>query len=629
MLIEMRAQDFCCFEDIKLPLLGEGLVWIGGFNHDSEAAISNGSGKSTLFKALTWCLYGDTIDGERGDKVIRHGARMAVVEADLEGGWTVRRERRHGAPKLLLTKSDEPWKGDRKTIQAKIIDLVGLDFQAFKNTILYGQNDSARFADPRVTDAARKEMLHRITRSEVLKVCHKEALERRSTLKKELDQADSRLYKLRSDRDSAKSRARVLKERMEAWGAHQADRATAVLDEARSYRDRAREMLQDSPDVGELREEQARLQEGIDAAERAAEAEVKANVKVDAAWDSLSTMREDRVRMVADITHLERHVEQLSGDECPLCGDSLVDGGGKAMVEEVTGRLDSAKAALCDFDARMERSQVIVEKRKRARDSVRAKAALAGPLRASLGAVQARLHHAESTTERAKEMAERARASLVRAKKIEEEDNPHKDLFKAARDEYVGAKEEAAKLLDGLKERREELGVLEFWVRGFGSQGLPSYILDSVMPYITTRTNHYLEMLSDGDITMEFTTQRELKSAKGEYRDEIDISWFIEGIQDYPPSGGQQRKMEISTDLGLMDLTETREGAGLNLFIADEILDGLDAEGTERVIMLLQELRARRGSIFVISHQSSMSEVFEKSITIVKEGGVSRLEVAA
>jgi DNA repair exonuclease SbcCD ATPase subunit len=148
------------------------------------------------------------------------------------------------------------------------------------------------------------------------------------------------------------------------------------------------------------------------------------------------------------------------------------------------------------------------------------------------------------------------------------------------------------------------------------------------MPYLTERANHYLETLADGDILMEFTTQRELKSDKGALRDEIAINWTIEGIAGYPPSGGQQRKMEVATDLALMDLAEAREGSGLSMFMADEILDGLDAEGTERVMSLLQDLRARRSTVFVISHASSMHELFERQFTVVKEDGVSRLEIA-
>ncbi len=154
---------------------------------------------------------------------------------------------------------------------------------------------------------------------------------------------------------------------------------------------------------------------------------------------------------------------------------------------------------------------------------------------------------------------------------------------------------------------------------------MPSYVLDGVMKHITDRANYYLDILSDGDIIIEFKTQRELKSSKGDFRDEIDIRWTVEGIEGYSPSGGQQRKIEIATDLALMDLAEAHEGTKPSLFIADEILDGLDSEGVDRVLLLLQKLRSRRETIFVISHQPSMGEIFEKSFHVVKDEGISTL----
>jgi DNA repair exonuclease SbcCD ATPase subunit len=86
--------------------------------------------------------------------------------------------------------------------------------------------------------------------------------------------------------------------------------------------------------------------------------------------------------------------------------------------------------------------------------------------------------------------------------------------------------------------------------------------------------------------------------------------------------------MEVATDLGLMDLVATREGGHLDLLMLDEVLDGLDNEGCSRVLLLLQNLRAERGSIFVISHESEVAEVFEKAIFAVKGGGSAELETA-
>lgn len=193
--------DFCLFEAATLPLRKQGLVWICGDNRDTAAATSNGSGKTTLSKALTWCLYGESIDGEDGDEVIREGASRAVVELDLDGGWTIRRERAKGSPKLQLFKDGEPAKESKHDIQARIIELVGLDFAAFRNTALYGQNDIHRFADRRVSDKTRKEALQRLLRAEVLKVCSGIARGRAVERKRELAALEVEWDKLRSKLD--------------------------------------------------------------------------------------------------------------------------------------------------------------------------------------------------------------------------------------------------------------------------------------------------------------------------------------------------------------------------------------------------------------------------------------------
>jgi len=59
----------------------------------------------------------------------------------------------------------------------------------------------------------------------------------------------------------------------------------------------------------------------------------------------------------------------------------------------------------------------------------------------------------------------------------------------------------------------------------------------------------------------------------------------------------------------------------------DEVLDGLDAAGKSRVMDLLRKLRETKSSIYVVSHDSGLAELFESQITIVKEGGVARVEV--
>ena len=91
-------------------------------------------------------------------------------------------------------------------------------------------------------------------------------------------------------------------------------------------------------------------------------------------------------------------------------------------------------------------------------------------------------------------------------------------------------------------------------------------------------------------------------------------------------SGGQRTKMNLGMDMSLMDLAASREGIQLDMLLIDEALDGLDRPGTARVLKLLQKMRSRRGTIFVISHNDDMVDMFEKGIRVIREDGVSRVE---
>ena len=83
--------------------------------------------------------------------------------------------------------------------------------------------------------------------------------------------------------------------------------------------------------------------------------------------------------------------------------------------------------------------------------------------------------------------------------------------------------------------------------------------------------------------------------------------------------------MAVAGDLALMSLAAANLPRAPSLLLMDEALDGLDSEGRARVIEVLRRLRGKRGSIFVVSHEPMMAEVFERAITVRKEGGVASL----
>jgi DNA repair exonuclease SbcCD ATPase subunit len=647
-LYELHASDFGPYETLHLPLHKQGLVWIGGVNKDTDAADSNGSGKSTLFKALVWGLYGDSIDGEKGDGVIRSGAKKAVVKVVMVDGkgerWEIVRQRLKGSPRTVLIKPDgKAFEGSKTETQERIVRMVGLDFKAFKNTVLYGQNDSARFAHPKTKDADRKEMLHRILNTELLERCYSKAKE--SAKKRRVDnrERENKLDILRAAVDEHDVSG--LDREREGYERQRSVKAKEHADLARRFRDRAKELMRQAdeglefPDTAIIKKSILSKGEEIALAEKASsEAELLAK-NLDVLLEEVLTLDRLKHGAISERDEASRQLRMLKGNNCPTCTAPLDEGASLEYIKGLKGKKRIAEEKLKEVEKNAKKSEVARDKLRAKYDKIESKASRLpelmrdqAKLNAKLADVKLEIAEAENRTNElrtaAKGLVEQARSELKAAKEVKQAKNPYVEQLEKAKARVAECKSKIAKLEKEIIEGNKELSYYEFWVKGFSNQGLPSYILDAVMPHITERTNYYLETLSDGDIAMEFSTQRELKSAKGEMRDEIDIRWEIEGENMYPPSGGQLKKMEVATDLALMDLVSVNEGGNLDLLMMDEVLDGLDVEGCSRVLLLLQKLRAKRGTIFVVSHESRMAEAFEKGIFAVKDGGITRLEVS-
>jgi DNA repair exonuclease SbcCD ATPase subunit len=644
-LYNLSVVDFGPYEKLELSLYKQGLVWVGGQNNDTASADSNGSGKSTIFKAITWGLYGETIDGEKGDKVIRDGTNKAIVDVSLinQAGdvWKISRSRSKGIPRVVIFRPDgKLFDGGKQEIQDHITRMVGLDFKAFRNTVLYGQNDSARFANPQTKDAERKSMLHRILNTELLAACHKMVTDVARTLKADVKDLENASIK---QRDAAKEHdVSGLREQYNRWIGDNREAVEILVN-------RAKECKKKAEDLALIKEELPKLD--VSSLECEIELKTKQAYDIEKNDHNVAIYKKNAEDMeikhaeyimavnllVKERDNIDGQLKLLDGDKCPVCTTSLVEGTARLHVgglkkhrKEINNNLEKVQINMSTSKISLDAARV---KYTQAYDKTRELPAILKKITVLKSQInEAHMFHTREVNRineiqnRINILVDEARNRLLDAKKEKGKENPYTIQLDKAVSRVAECEKKIVLLTAEIKKKCDELSYYEFWTRGFSNQGLPSFILDHVMPQITERANYYLETLSDSDITMSFSTQRELKSSKGEMRDEIEIRWSIEGHDMYPPSGGQLKKMEIATDLALMDLVASNEGSSLDILMMDEVLDGLDAEGSSRVLTLLQKLRSRRGSIFVVTHDSKMAEIFEKGIQVLKQDGVATLE---
>jgi DNA repair exonuclease SbcCD ATPase subunit len=618
--------DFGCIKELEIPLAHRGLVLILGNNLDSTAADSNGSGKSTIFKALSWVLFGKTVDGLKGDAVIRVGVKTAVVKIDMTKDgveWSAQRTKSRGKAETLSVFFEEKPLGEPSlhSQQQTLEKMLGLDWMSFSNTVLYGQGDIYHFADPRTTDSQRKAVLSRILRLEEL----------------EKARAVARLHHRRSEEDINKCEMR--KQRAEVQLETCIDEA--ANDAYRKWEKQQKEHIEEHEAQIENLFEKVKGVKKIQLRKARLSKTKKGIVEVLNDFQVIRQEYHDSDNMLQELSkqaaiirssrqYLQKEAQKYEEDiaifnsgKCPVCHTP-------ASSLHVKNMLTTLKKKVSLIQKKIEKEkekkqQFIKESEPIAQRFLELKEELEheSEWKENLAEVDEKISQADEEIFKLETLKAKLEVMLDTLAMLREQENPHKKRM----DE---AKANIDKLKHSIKYHKKQLIELiqiaqryAFWMKGFGPAGLQSYLLDSIMPIITQMANRYLEILSDGDLTIQIDTLTSLKS--GAVKEKLNLKTVVEGCENVPLSGGQLKKVTLACDLALMDVVAKREGVSIDILLLDEVLDGLDPAGRMRVMDLLEYLRAKRQTIFVISHDPEIAEKFSDIITITKKDGVASL----
>ena len=83
--------------------------------------------------------------------------------------------------------------------------------------------------------------------------------------------------------------------------------------------------------------------------------------------------------------------------------------------------------------------------------------------------------------------------------------------------------------------------------------------------------------------------------------------------------------MELAVDLAVVEMIETHTGKGLNVFVMDEPMTGLDSVSACALIDMLMMANLSK-KIIIVDHNESTKSRVTNVINVVREGQESRLE---
>ena len=640
-LVSISIQNFMAISTANVKLADRGLILIQGVNQDESSADSNGAGKSSVADSLAFVLFGTTARGEEGDRVVnRLVGKDCHVKLQVEDGddfYCIQRFRKHKTHKNALmvehAKRDEgKWtdltKGTEKLTQELVNQIIGCSYEVFIGAIYCGQGEMPDL--PGMTDKALKMLIEEASGATLLETAYVEANTRLRTKKSEADVVDGLL-------DRSRSELKVIQDKLVDF---QAGKDTFELERIASIRDTHAQALVVKESLVAAKAAAAAddislLRTGIDGfdraiaaveAERKRETELAANLETAKrrvlALELAAKTAETTLKRANDGLAATAHKVGCPCSTCarPFTAADIVPATkiAEEQVRVATVELDTAKS-LCGPAQKLVLSVADALKKHRATmTDVSETNAQRGALQLQLTAAIARGAAVTAQAETLKRYVAQITAKKAEINPFIHRIETAKIALRAAEADIVAREADLATATAALK-------VAEAVAKVFSPAGVRAFLLDEVTPFLNDQTAKYLGGLSDGHITATWTTL--IKTGKGELREKfsIEVTNSTGGETFRGISGGEKRKVRIACALALQDLVARRATKPIEIFIADEVDDALDAAGLERLADVLKEKASERGSVFVISH-SDIKDWFANVITVTKKDGVSTID---
>ncbi len=183
-----------------------------------------------------------------------------------------------------------------------------------------------------------------------------------------------------------------------------------------------------------------------------------------------------------------------------------------------------------------------------------------------------------------------------------------------------------------LKKASEEWLLLERQQKVFNASAtlVKSYVnqlFQGALDQIASRANEILSSIPNTNtMTVSFEAFKETKT--GAVKEEITPYIHMDGEVKVPLkslSGGERTSVELAVDIAVIEMIETYAGKGLNVFIMDEPMTGLDSVSACAIIDMLSMSNLSK-KIILVDHNKETTERVPYKMNVIRDGQESRLE---
>ena len=627
---------------------------------DDHKISNNGAGKSSLQEIVVYGLFGKTVKRPEklavNDVVHNKIGKDCYLEVIFDDYRIVRTRRENGKDSknsLRLWKSNkEVWDdstevtlGTMALTQKKIEQEIGLTYDTFINMCIFTDDQRACFLE--CDNAKKREIVENLLSLDI----YRDWFENAKLLKKEINAEIATKAKeyssLLANQTDAERRLNLTKQREEDWKKNKdievenlkkkiqittknlsgTDNGAALIayEEAQ---EKIRSINEKLPSLESAKEElMKKFQLAKDKeADQKTEAQ-ELTRKYEEFSSRAKNKLNDRKKKEAEIARVEANVPGTQCDKCIGVVDeknitsyvSQLKNDISVINIEIQAELIGGKEIAAKTEDLKQRQTKIATYIKQFNDKVVQTETELRKLRSDLvSASQVREPKADNGEFLLLQQIEEFKNQLEEKKKEQSGPSPFKEILDNDNAELnniilnVNSKDAEVKVLEA------EIPYYDYWITGFGENGIRKWVIDGIIPELNNRINYWLQFLIDNTITLKFDNQLNEKIE----RNPVDGDPYVYHCM----STGQRRRLNLAVSQSFAHIMMLSSGSIPSIVFLDEVSTNVDPLGVQGVYNMINEL-AEDKQVFVTTHDHDLLRMFQgiDTIQLCHENGFTKL----